>query len=441
MSNIQDAADSLSALSARLADQPQIENKAEQQDVNIKVEANNTSIGRVALGTAAVLGVLLLAFFVYKSLSVLLLLFMALLVATAIEPIVNKLRRGPFSRSAGILIVYSALFIILGIIGYILVSVFFSQLGDFQSGLAKSILDMQASVASMDDGFLKSQLNSALSVADGFIRKVGAAPANTTDAAEAVAATAVTVVEVFFGLITIFVVAFYWLSERTLVKRSLMSWLPTRRANRIKRVWDEIEVKVGGWVRGQLTLMLLVGLASAVGYFLLGIQFWPALALFIAIAEAIPLVGPYIGTAPAILVALTQTENDGLPALLGMDPIDPLIRALLVVGFAVVLQTIEGNVLIPRIMKNSVGISPLTVIISIILGGTLAGLAGALVAVPLVGALQVIIVDIKTAHESQRKQEEEAEIDEQTQQTDSAIVMPNDTGGDINNSSVVSITR
>jgi predicted PurR-regulated permease PerM len=103
------------------------------------------------------------------------------------------------------------------------------------------------------------------------------------------------------------------------------------------------------------------------------------------------------------------------------------------VVFAVVLQTIEGNVLIPRIMKDSVGISPLTVIISILLGGTLAGLAGALVAVPLAGALQVIITDIKSAQESERKLAEEAAIEEENKQVSGIIVVAHDTGGVINN--------
>jgi len=115
-------------------------------------------------------------------------------------------------------------------------------------------------------------------------------------------------------VITFFVVAFYWLTERTPIKRSIMSWLPAERANRVRRVWDDIEVKVGGWVRGQLTLMVVVGVVSAVGYFVIGVKYWPVLALFIGLAEAIPLVGPYIGTAPAVLIALTQPGNDGLPA-------------------------------------------------------------------------------------------------------------------------------
>ena len=411
-------------------DQAEVESTIEQQDVNIRVEDHGTPVARMAVGAAVVLGVLVLAYVIYKSLTVLLLLFIALLVATAIEPVVNWLRRGPFSRSAGILIVYSGLFLVLGLIGYIMFSVFISQLGEFRSGLARSVVDMRASVQDIDNSFLRDQGRIFLDVAEGFVGGVGSAPQTEEEKIEAVTATALTVAEIFFALITIFVVAFYWLSERTLIKRSLMSWLPAKRANRVRRVWDDIEIKVGGWVRGQITLMLIVGAASAVGYFVLGISFWPALALFIAIAEAIPLIGPYIGTAPAVLIAITQTENDGLPALLGMDPINPLLRGLLVVVFAVILQTIEGNVLIPRVMKNSVGISPLAVIISILIGATLAGLAGALVAVPLTGALQVIMADIKAARESERKFEETTGEAEQTRQADGELVVAYDAGGE-----------
>jgi predicted PurR-regulated permease PerM len=394
-----------------------IENAAEQQDVHIKLE-NPVPVLRVALGTLAVLFVLFVSFLVYKSLAILLLMFLALLVATAIEPLVNVLRRGPFNRSAGILIVYTGLFVVIGFVVYLMFSVFLAQLGDFGTALGRSVTELRTSVSSIDNRVVQQQADLFLDVAEGFVAQVNRpAPAeDMTDEekVEAVTSTALTVAELFLAIITIFVVAFYWLSERTLIKRGLMSWLPPRRANRIRRVWDDIEVKVGGWVRGQLTLMLVVGLASAVGYFVIGVKFWPALALFIAIAEAIPLVGPYIGTAPAVLVALTQNGNDGLPALLGMEDIGSVPRALLVVAFAFLLQTVEGNVLVPRIMKNSVGISPLTVIVSILLGATLAGLAGALVAVPLAGAIQVIVQDIKAARDSELKFQEETQAAAQT---------------------------
>jgi predicted PurR-regulated permease PerM len=169
--------------------------------------------------------------------------------------------------------------------------------------------------------------------------------------------------------------------------------------------------------------MATVGAVSAVGYFVLGIKYWPALALFIAIAEAIPLVGPYIGTAPAILVALTQSGNDGLPALLGMGDFGAITRALLVVAFAFLLQTIEGNVLVPRVMKDTVGVTPLTVIISILFGATLAGLAGALVAVPLAGSLQVIIQDLKAARESDAEFIEKTEAAHETRAAEGELVV------------------
>ena len=144
-----------------------------EQDVKIEVKPEGPPAIRVALGAVAVLGVLLLAFFIYKSLSVLLLLFIALLFATAIEPVVQKLRRGPFSRSTGTLVVYSVVFLILGIIGYILVSVFVSQLGDFSTGLTKSIANMQSDIKDIDSQFIRDQATILLKVAHNFVSQFG----------------------------------------------------------------------------------------------------------------------------------------------------------------------------------------------------------------------------------------------------------------------------
>jgi predicted PurR-regulated permease PerM len=158
----------------------------------------------------------------------------------------------------------------------------------------------------------------------------------------------------------------------------------------------------------------------------IGVRYWPALALFIALAEAVPLVGPYIGTAPAVLVALTQPGNDGLPLLLDMGNLSNVTRALLVIVFAVVLQTVEGNVLVPRIMRNSVGISALTVIVSLLIGSALAGLAGALLAVPIAGAIQVIIMDLQAAATARDEAEKRAEQDAAEKEHLEHIIVPSD---------------
>src|SRR5438128_2970915 len=205
-----------------------------------------------------------------------------MLFATAIEPLVNWLRRGPFNRSAGILTVYTSLFLVIGAIGYVTVPIIISQLGELSTALPNTIKDVEKNVANMPNGFLRQQATTFVGAAGSIMNQF-----NSTSAEEKVATitqTALGLAEAFFSVITFFVVAFYWLTERTVIKRSIMSWLPAERANRVRRVWDDMEVKVGGWVRGQLTLRVIVGLRSAAGYFVIGVKYWPVLALFIGLA-------------------------------------------------------------------------------------------------------------------------------------------------------------
>lgn len=397
----------------------------EMPEVHVDLIPQGLRVPSIVLATIGVLAVLLLAYLAYLLLPVVLLLFVSLLFATAIEPVVNWLRRGPFNRSAGILIVYTGLFLLIGVIGFLIIPVLLAQTSDLGSILPKKLDALREGVKEMPNGFIKQQATNFVDAAKYGISQFAQAPPPASGAEKVATATqtAFSVAEAFFSVVTLFVVAYYWLTERTLIKRAAMSWLPAKRANRVRRVWDDIEVKVGGWVRGQLTLMLIIGLASAVGYFVLGVKYWPVLALFIGITEAIPLVGPYIGTAPAVLIALTQSGNDGLPLLVGMDDFGSLTRALLVAAFAIVLQTVEGNVLVPRIMKNSVGISPLTVIVSLLTGAALAGLVGALLAVPIVGSLQVVISDFKAARESEEKLEAITEASQETRREEGDLVV------------------
>src|SRR5438093_1904181 len=107
----------------------------------------------VVPATIGVLTVLLLAYLAYRLLPVLLLIFVSMLFATAIEPLVNWLRRGPFNRSVGILTVYTSLFLLIGIIGYVTVPIFIAQLGELSTALPNTINDVDKNVAQMHNGF------------------------------------------------------------------------------------------------------------------------------------------------------------------------------------------------------------------------------------------------------------------------------------------------
>jgi len=145
--------------------------------------------------------------------------------------------------------------------------------------------------------------------------------------------------------------------------------------NRLKTIWTDIEETLGSYVRGQVILSLIVGSASYVGLLLLGIPNALALAVIAALFEFIPYVGPFLGALPSILIGLT---------------VSPLI-GISVAGWYLLVQQVESNVLIPRIMQQSVGLNPLLVIIAIVGGGSLNGITGAILAIPIVGALQVIM--------------------------------------------------
>src|SRR5262249_22592104 len=131
----------------------------------------------------------------------------------------------------------------------------------------------------------------------------------------------------------------------------------------------------GLWVRGQLTLMLAIGLATLVAYTILGVPSALLLAFFAALCEAIPIVGPALGAIPAVLVAATVSPQ----------------LALVVIGVYILLQFLEGNVLVPIVMKNTIGLSPFVVLVTLLVGAAVAGIVGAFLSVPIAASVEVIL--------------------------------------------------
>ncbi len=135
---------------------------------------------------------------------------------------------------------------------------------------------------------------------------------------------------------------------------------------------------MGAWVRGELILMFVVGLMTYIGLSLLRVEYALPLAIIAGLLEAVPVVGPIISSVPAILVALVTNP----------------ISAIGVVLLYIVIQQLENNILVPEIMEAAVGVSPLLVILALLIGASLFGIAGAILAVPTVAIAQVIVSDM-----------------------------------------------
>ena len=325
------------------------------------------SVPRVAAYVAVAALVLLGFYALYLIQFVLFLFLVAILLATAIEPLVLRIKRGPFSRSQGILIVYSGIMLVLFGLGALTVPVVLAEAGNFAQEYPRILQEARGVLYGVDDKVIGP-------AADRAVEKVTGPSATSDDGATAIS-VGLTLVEGFFIFVTVFVVAFYWLTERTQIKRAFTSLFPPHHRQMVGTIWLEVERVLGGWLRGQLILMLFIGVLAGVGYVVLGLKYALVLALLAAVLEIVPLVGPWLGAIPALLVALTQD-----------------IRLALIVGiYLLIIQNIEAHVLVPRVMHRALGISPLTVILGLLTGAALGGIPGALVAVPVAAAVQVVL--------------------------------------------------
>jgi len=333
------------------------------------VVVNRLPASEVARAGLVLLGLLIGAYLLWRVQEVIFLLFLAVLLATAIEPIVNRLRRGPFTRGSGTLVVYTLIILAIGLPAYATLPNLASQAASFTETLPERFTALRPYAANLQPRFLEAL---ALSALDNVQRAVQTPPVTGQEQLVEAGATAIHTVVSF---LTVFVLAFYWLVERASIKRVVLRTVPVRHARGLNIVWLEVEEKLGGWVRGQLILMLSIGVMASLGYWAIGLPNPVLLGVGAGLFEIVPMVGPFLAFAPAVLVALA---------------IDPT-RAAAVAVYALIIQQIESNVLVPRVMGRTVGVSPLTVLLGILVGSALAGLPGAFVALPVAGAVQVIL--------------------------------------------------
>ncbi len=330
---------------------------------------------RVMLYTAAILAVLALVWLLIQARSIVVLLILGIIFSTAIEPLVFRLRRAGLNRGQGILIIYAALFAFVGMTVYLVVPVLVRQITAFDTAVPEIFDNLRAQALEIDNGFIQSTSYRTLWRIQNGYDELRAGPQIGQDRALGLATS---VVGLLISLFSLLIVAYYWMTEKLTLKRLLFGLIPFDRRDRVHSIWDEIEFKIGGWTRGQLFLMIVIGTASGMAYYLLDLRFWLALAIWAGLTAAIPFIGPFIGGGTAALIALADSPE----------------KALIVIAVVFVLQQLEGAVLVPRVMKNAVGMSPLTVVLAVLVGNALAGPFGSLLAIPIGAATQVIIQNL-----------------------------------------------
>ena len=321
----------------------------------------------LAIGAGLVLAI---AYIALAALPVLLLVFLAILLGAALEPLVAWIRvKTGMRRGFGILVVYASfLAVVIGLAVFVVPA----ALVQFETALSRfpAFLD-QVRVWTAD---LRPE---ALAAGVSALLDAAAAPFGPKPPpdADSVVGASILVASSAAALVTLLTLVFFWLTERARLQRYALAFVPVDRRAGVHEAWNEIVSRLGGWVRGQLFMMGSIGAATAIAYTALGLPASLLLALVAAIAEVVPIVGPLLGAIPALIIASTVSPQ----------------TALLTLGVYLLLQFIEGNILVPLVMRNAVGLTPFLVLFSLLVGGAAGGILGALIAVPLVAAISVVL--------------------------------------------------
>lgn len=315
--------------------------------------------------------VLLLCYVLIQVQFVLIIVLMAIVLATLIEGPLQRLERRGIPRGLGILSIY-ATFIGALILFIVLIAPFIGdQARTFQEEAPQQLQSLQDTWEASDNPLLSGP---GADLLERGIDLFENPPEPQEDTAFNVLGQTVSGI---VGIFATLAVTFYYLMEKRLLRRIVLSELSAPTQERVSRIWDLAEQKVGGWLRGQLTLCLIIGTTATVGYGIMGVRFWPVLGLWAGITEIIPILGPWLGGIPAVIIALTSSWQQGI----------------MVAAFILVLQFMENSVLVPRVMKGAVGLTPLTVFIAVTAGTEFYGPVGAILAIPLAAFIQVVVTE------------------------------------------------
>lgn len=286
---------------------------------------------------------------------VVLFLFISLILALALEPFVNflvakKLHRG-FSV---VLVVLTMLFVVIGLASVSLVpfvqqvQILVTNFPNYMKYLSE-IPGAGDYVSKFNDGIF-SQLN-----------QTGGSVLNFTLGA-------------FSGvlsLILIFVFTIYMLIDFKNLRLMFVDLFEDRKRDEIQALVNKIETRLGSWLRGQIFLMLIIGFFTYIGLLIIGMEYALALAVIAGLLEIVPIIGPIISVFPAAFIAFF---------------ISPVLGVGVIVLY-VIIQQLENNVIVPKVMQRAVGFNPLVTIIALMVGGQLLGVVGAILAIPILIAI------------------------------------------------------
>ena len=323
----------------------------------------------------------LLLYFVYLIKDVVAVLFVSLIFASAVGPLVDWMQKKKIPRGVGILFIYLILFIVLSLTIYMIIPPIAHQISELSANFPRYIEKIISGYSvvkeySIQHGILESVKSN-----------LGTFSSNLQVATSGVFSTVSNIFGGIFSFFLVLIITFYMIVEERAIKKLVWSIAPKKQQTHIMELINKMQQKMGLWLRGQLILSLVIFILTYIGLLILGVEYALVLALIAGLTEFIPYLGPMIGAIPAIFLSFAQA-----PTLV-----------LFVIALYVIIQQVENNILVPKIMQKTVGLNPIISISVLMIGFKLAGVVGAIMAIPVATAVSVFVQDLFESKEAEEQ--------------------------------------
>lgn len=296
--------------------------------------------------------------------------FVAMIVSYVLNPVVNLLNERKVPRTIAILLIYAVFFTTLTVILMNLVPVFMMQLNE----LNEHMPDMMMRAQSIVEGFNQSRLMPE-SVRSGIFGSMRHFEENITQMISNFISRIGSTINLVFTAFIIPFLAFYILKDFQMIEKTALTIVPKNRRKEVASLLIDIDNALGSYIRGQFLVGLIVGVLAYIGYWIIGMPYPLLLAGIVAVFDIVPYLGPFLGAAPAVIMASTVSWK----------------MVLLVIFVNTFVQIMESNIVSPQVVGRTLHMHPLIIIFALLVGGEVGGVVGLILAVPFFAAMKVII--------------------------------------------------
>jgi predicted PurR-regulated permease PerM len=325
-----------------------------------------------AKATVTIVVVLAILLAAWSVRNILTLVVVAAILAVGLDPAVRRLQRFKLSRGWAVTIIFLATIGFIALFAWLVVPPLVREVKQLASSIPGYIDRLRKSNGSLGEFARKYDLSAKLKELTAKLPSVASASLGK------ILGITKSVASVIFNLLTIAILTIYFLMAlpRGEQLAEAMFSGPHRRRN--VEIFEESLHRIGGYVSGNIGISIIAGLAAYPALKIIGVPYAEALALWVAIADLIPSVGATLGALAAVLIAAFVSWG----------------AAVATFAYFIVYQQVENYLIAPRVMKKAVDLSPAAVIVSVLVGGSLAGFAGALLALPIAAAAKVVITEV-----------------------------------------------